>query len=76
MKYLNESGVASKPYFPSLHLQPIYKELLPYKEGDFPVSEGISKSILALPFFIQLTKSQIDYTVEKVGEAINATSKK
>ena len=55
MEYLNKNGVASKPYFPSLHLQPIYKELLPYKEGDFPVSEAISKSILALPFFITLT---------------------
>ena len=76
MKYLNEHGVASKPYFPSLHLQPIYKELLPYKEGDFPVSEAISKSILALPFFIQLTSREIEYIVEKVGEAISAVSKK
>lgn len=76
MKYLNDNGVASKPYLPSLHLQPIYKELFSYKEGDFPVSEGISKSILALPFFIEITKEQIKYVVEKVGEAISIASKK
>ena len=76
MEYLNKNGVASKPYFPSLHLQPIYKELLPYKEGDFPVSEAISKSILALPFFITLTNEEIEYVTEKVGEAVNSASKK
>ncbi len=76
MGYLNKNGVASKPYFPSLHLQPIYKELLPYKEGDFPVSEAISKSILALPFFIALTSEEIEYVTEKVGEAISVASKK
>ncbi len=76
MKHLNGNGVASKPYFPSLHLQPIYKELLPYKEGDFPVSEAISKSILALPFFIALTGEEIEYVTEKVGEAVNSVSKK
>ncbi len=76
MDYLNKHGVASKPYFPSLHLQPVYREMFNYKEGDFPVSEGISKSILALPFFIGLTESQINYIVENVGEAVDHGRKK
>ncbi len=76
MGYLNKNGVASKPYFPSIHLQPPYREMFNYKEGDFPVSESVSKSILALPFFIQLTESQINYVVDTVQSAINEISKK
>lgn len=76
LNYLNKNGVSSKPYFPSIHLEPAYKEKYGFKEGDFPVTEAVSKSILALPFFIQLTDSQISYVVEKVEEAIGLASKK
>lgn len=54
---LAERGVASKPYLPSIHLQPFYRAR-GHREGEFPVSEAISARALALPFFGNLTAEQ------------------
>jgi perosamine synthetase len=54
---LAERGVASKPYLPSIHLQPFYRAR-GHREGEFPISEAISARALALPFFGNLTGAQ------------------
>ena len=54
---LAERGVASKPYLPSIHLQPFYRAR-GHREGQFPISEAISARALALPFFGNLTIEQ------------------
>ena len=54
---LAERGVASKPYLPSIHLQPFYRAR-GHREGEFPISEAISARALALPFFGNLTVEQ------------------
>ena len=51
MEYLNAEGFAVRVYYPlPLHLQPCFK-YLGYKAGDFPVSEQLSREVLALPVF-------------------------
>ena len=51
MNYLNAEGFAVRVYYPlPLHLQPCFK-YLGYKAGDFPVSEQLSREVLALPVF-------------------------
>ena len=54
---LAERGIASKPYLPSIHLQPFYRAR-GHREGEFPVSEAISARALALPFFGNLSLEQ------------------
>jgi perosamine synthetase len=54
---LADRGVASKPYLPSIHLQPFYRGR-GHRDGEFPVSEAISARALALPFFGNLTLEQ------------------
>ncbi|PKP62104.1 polysaccharide biosynthesis protein [Candidatus Atribacteria bacterium HGW-Atribacteria-1] len=70
IKYLNEEGVQCKPYFTPIHLQPFYRKMFGYKEGDFPVTEDVSGRTIALPFFSNLKEEQIDYVVEKLKEGI------
>lgn len=70
IKYLNEQGVQCKPYFAPIHLQPFYKRMFGYKEGDFPITEYVSGRTIALPFFSNLKEEQIDYVVEEVKEGI------
>ena len=41
-----------------LHLQPALARY-GYKAGDFPVSEQLSKEVLALPIFAELTEEEI-----------------
>lgn len=66
IKYLNKEGVQCKPYFTPIHLQPFYRKMFGYKEGDFPVTEDVSGRTIALPFFSNLKEEQIDYVVEKL----------
>ena len=70
IKYLNQEGVQCKPYFTPIHLQPFYGEMFGYKEGDFPITEDVAGRTIALPFFNNLKKEQIDYVVEKLKEGI------
>lgn len=70
IKYLNEEGVQCKPYFTPIHLQPFYKKMFGYKEGDFPITEDVAGRTIALPFFNNLKEEQIDYVVEKLKEGI------
>ena len=70
IKYLNEEGVQCKPYFTPIHLQPFYRKMFGYKEGDFSVTEDVTGRTIALPFFNNLKEEQIDYVVEKLKEGI------
>jgi perosamine synthetase len=70
IEYLNQEGVQCKPYFTPIHLQPFYRKMFGFKEGDFPITEDVSGRTIALPFFNNLKEEQIDYVVEKLKEGI------
>ena len=74
IKYLNEEGIQCKPYFTPIHLQPFYRKMFGYKEGDFPVTEDVTGRTIALPFFNNLKEEQIDYVVEKLKKGIARSS--
>jgi len=64
--YLKENGISSKPYFTPIHLQPFYKEEFGYKPGDFPVTEKAGNECIAIPFYTNLTREEIDYVVDTI----------
>lgn len=65
--WLADQGVGTEIYYPrALHLQPAL-EHLGFKEGDFPVSEQLSKQTLALPIFAEATEEEIRTVAELVG---------
>ncbi len=70
MQYMLENGVGCRPYFTPIHLQPYFIKMFGYKEGDFPITEQISNSTIALPFFNDLTEAEIEYVVMKLKEGI------
>ena len=65
-KFMADKGVPTLIYYPlPLHLQKLY-ENLGWKEGDFPVAENISKAILPLPMYPELTKEHLDQVVGSI----------
>lgn len=61
MQFLKNNGVSSTIHYPiPLHLQKALKKL-GYKKGDFPVTEKLSKEILSLPMFPELTEKEVRY---------------
>jgi len=75
MDYLTQNGVGCKPYFTPIHLQPYMKDIFNFKENDFPITEKVGKSTIALPFYNNLKEEEIDYVVEKLNEGIRKTQK-
>ena len=67
---LRERGVDSKPYMPAIHLMSFYRERFGHREGEFPVCEDVASRSLALPFFPELTESQIERVVSAVREIV------
>jgi perosamine synthetase len=65
---LRERGIQSKPYLPAIHLMSFYRERFGHREGEFPVCEDIAARSIALPFFPELSQTQ----VEEVTEGLKA----
>jgi perosamine synthetase len=65
---LRERGVQSKPYLPAIHLMSFYRETFGHREGEFPVCEDVAARSIALPFFPEMTESQ----VQQVSDALRA----
>ncbi len=59
MRKLKKRGIQTRAYLPSIHLFSFYKKMFGYKKGDFPVSEAVSDSGLAIPFYIGLKQKDI-----------------
>jgi len=70
MARLAEQRIASKPYLPSIHLQPYWRERFGTKEGMFPVSEDASRRSLALPFHTRLGEDVQVRVVEALKAAL------
>jgi perosamine synthetase len=70
MARLAEEGIASKPYLPSIHLQPYYRERFGTREGLCPVAEDASARSLALPFHARLPADDQERVVEALAAAL------
>jgi perosamine synthetase len=69
---LEADGVSAKPYLPCIHLQPYYREDHGHAPGELPVTEAISASTIALPFFCEMTDEQVERVCDSMDRAIRA----
>ena len=67
---LSKKGIGCNNYFLPIHLQPFYKEMFGYSEGDFEITEHVSQRTIALPFYNNLTLEEIHYVVDNLIENV------
>jgi perosamine synthetase len=72
MAGLESDGIPTRPYFVPIHLQPLYRSRFGYRLGDFPVTERVARTTLALPFFTEMTEQQVDYVCDRLAGRIAA----
>lgn len=66
LRQLEQEGIQCGIHYPvPLHLQRACAQL-GYKEGDFPNAEMISKRIISLPMFPEITNEQIDFVCDRL----------
>lgn len=61
-----DKGVQVSNYFPPVYLQPFMVKEFGFKEGDFPVTDSVCKSTIALPFHNNLTQEQINIVCDEL----------
>ncbi len=66
-------GIPSRPYFRPIHLQPFYVTTFGYQRGDFPVTERLGDTSLALPFSSVMTESQVDQVCQHLLRCVYET---
>jgi dTDP-4-amino-4,6-dideoxygalactose transaminase len=68
---LQEQGVNTMIYYPMpLHLQPVYANLN-YEAGQLPLSEQISREVLSLPMFPELSEEQQEQVIYAVKDCLS-----
>ena len=74
INFLKEKGISTGIHYPlPLHLQQALQSSeydLGYKKGSFPITEKISKEVLSLPMFPELSKEEIEYITKKIQEGM------
>lgn len=67
-KYLNENGIGTVKHYPiPMHLQDAYKELN-LKNGDLPIAEEISKTIVSIPMYYGMTTESIKNIIDIINK--------
>jgi perosamine synthetase len=69
---MRERGVDTKPYLPAIHLMSFYRERYGHREGEFPVCEDVARRSLALPFFPELGRGEVEQVAAALREVIEA----
>lgn len=58
-------------YWPTCHLQPIYKRTFNYSMGDFPVAEECLSRAVTLPLHTGLSDKDVDYVISCLQEQLS-----
>jgi perosamine synthetase len=70
MAALAARGIDSRPYFPPIHLQPLYRERFGFHAGMFPHAEAAGASLLALPFHANLAAEDVERVCAALAEEL------
>ena len=70
-EFLQTKDIPAMIYYPvALHMQKAYLDPR-YKEGDFPVTEMLCKSVISLPMHTELDEEQLKYITDGVLAFVN-----
>ena len=70
LRRLAERGIQSKPYLPAIHLMGYYRERFGHRPGELPVCEDVAARSLALPFYAEMTASQVERVARELVRAV------
>jgi len=70
-QHIQSKGIPAMIYYPvPLHMQTAYQDPR-YKEGDFPITEDLSRRVISLPMHTELDEEQLQSITSSVLEFVN-----
>jgi dTDP-4-amino-4,6-dideoxygalactose transaminase len=68
---LKKRGIGAAFHFVPLHYSPYAREHLGYEEGDLPITERVSRTLIRLPIYPSLTQREQEYVIQSVYDAFD-----
>ena len=66
-KYLQDCGIHTVKHYPiPMHMQPCYEEL-GIKEGELPIAEEISNTVLSIPMYYGMKDEEVSYVIDMLN---------
>lgn len=67
-QYLKDKGIGTVKHYPvPMHMQEAYADLN-IKQGDLPIAEEISDTILSIPMYYGMTDEEVNYVISSINE--------
>jgi perosamine synthetase len=73
VRALASQHVQCRPYLPAIHLLRFYRERFAHRAGEMPICEDVAARSLALPFFPEMSESQVRRVVAAVRRVIEVS---
>lgn len=68
LKHLKRNGINAAFHFLPLHASPYAKSRYGYSEGDLPLTEEVSKTLIRLPIYPELASDEQQFVIKKIYE--------
>ena len=72
LRDLTDRGIGCGDYFQPIHLQPFVRESLGTRAGMCPVTEAVGERTIALPFYVGLTRAEVDRVAGVMRELLDS----
>ncbi len=72
LKGMFDRGIQVNNYFPPAYLQPFMVDQFGYTEGDFPITDSVCKSTIALPFHNNLSTEDAELVCTELKQCLEA----
>lgn len=67
---LDAAGIKTAVHYPlPIHLMPAYTDAR-YKAGDFPAAETCARTVLSLPIYPHMTRSQVEQVASEISQLV------
>lgn len=67
-KYLNENGIGTVKHYPiPMHMQGAYEDLQ-IPNGDLPIAEEISSTVLSIPMYYGMSDDETSFVISKLND--------
>jgi len=70
MQHLEQVGIETVVAFPPLHMQPIYRSLCKFNDGDLRVTEDCANRVLSLPIYPHIARHDQEFIIKSMLEEL------
>lgn len=69
---LKEKGIGTRPFFWSMHEQPVFQEMRLFKDEQYPIAERIARNGFYIPSGLGLKDAEVEIVAQEVIKAIKS----